>query len=313
MHLRRAGIQVNNPFPLPNVPSRFSKVKDNNKSFSPESLVFFNFAGTGLIYKQEEIMPIVTLTTDFGWQDPYLPRIKGGLLCRHAGITLVDITHAIDSYDIVQAAFIFRNVWRSFPEGTIHLVSVNDFYQARSRFLAIRHSGHYFLGPDNGVFSLVFSEVPEQIFELPEAGNGLLPLEDIYAGAVGHIAAEKPFQEIGIARDAIEHRITFQPVLGPAYIRGSVIRVDHFDNVITNISKALFEKVGLGRKFKLHFKRNDPITRLCSHYHDVPVGETLCLFNSAELLEIAINMGRAGSLLGLKLEDTVQIDFELLS
>ncbi len=258
-------------------------------------------------------MPIVTLTTDFGWQDPYLPRIKGGLLCQHPGITLVDITHDITCYDIVQAAFIFKNAWQSFPEGTIHLISVNDFYQGRPHFLAIRHNGHYFLGPDNGVFSLVFSEMPEEVFELPETENDPMQLKDIYAGAVGHITREKPFNEIGRVREAIEHRITFQPVLGPAYIRGSVIRVDHFDNVITNISRALFEKVGSGRNFKLHFKRNEPITSLHRHYHDVPVGDTLCLFNSAELLEIAINMGRAGSLLGLKVEDTVQIDFELLS
>ncbi|HMQ60092.1 MAG TPA: SAM-dependent chlorinase/fluorinase [Flavilitoribacter sp.] len=258
-------------------------------------------------------MPIVTLTTDFGWQDPYLPRIKGGILRQNAGINLVDITHDIECYDIVQAAYLFRNVWGSFPEGTIHLVSVNDFYQADCRYLAISHEGHYFLGPDNGLFSLIFQEMPAHTFELPAVEQHPLQLIDIYPAAIGHIVSGKPFNAIGTQREAIEHRITFQPVLGPAYIRGTVIRVDHFDNVVTNISKVLFEKVGQGRKFKLVFKRHEAINNLCLQYHDVPVGETLCLFNSSDLLEIAINMGKAASLLGLKVEDTVQVDFELTS
>jgi S-adenosylmethionine hydrolase len=79
--------------------------------------------------------------------------------------------------------------------------------------------------------------------------------------------------------------------------------------VTLNIPKDLFEKVRNGRKFALFFKRNDPITRLSQHYTDVPVGETLCLFNFAEFLEIAVSMGKASSLLGLKLDDMVQVDF----
>ena len=80
--------------------------------------------------------------------------------------------------------------------------------------------------------------------------------------------------------------------------------------MIVNIRRELFEQVGQNREFALYFKRHDPITQLSLHYNDVPIGETLCLFNSADYLEIAINMGKAGSLLGLKMEDTIQIDFK---
>jgi S-adenosylmethionine hydrolase len=80
--------------------------------------------------------------------------------------------------------------------------------------------------------------------------------------------------------------------------------------VISNISRELFERVGKNREFELYFKRHDPILKLSHNYYDVAVGETLCLINSADYLELAINMGKASSMLGLKLEDTIQIDFK---
>jgi hypothetical protein len=109
------------------------------------------------------------------------------------------------------------------------------------------------------------------------------------------------------ARDILQ-RITFQPVIAPSQIRGAVIYVDNYDNVVSNITRDLFEKVGRGRPFQLFFKRHDPILRLSKHYNDVPIGETLCLFNS-DYLEVSINMGKAAELFGLKIEDTIQINF----
>ena len=254
-------------------------------------------------------MPIVTLTTDFGWRDYYLGLLKGAMLRNHASLNLVDITHDIQTYDIVQAAFIFRNIWKNFPKGTIHLVSVNDFGSPQSGFIAIQHHGHFFVGPDNGLFSLVFDQVPTLIQQLPYQEDGHFPLKEIYAEAIGHLANGKPIHELGEPKEELEQRITFQPVIGASRIRGSVIHIDNYENVILNITKDLFQQVGGERSFTLSFKRHDPITQLSNHYYEVPVGEILCLFNSADYLEIAINMGKASSLLGLQIEDTVQVDF----
>lgn len=88
-----------------------------------------------------------------------------------------------------------------------------------------------------------------------------------------------------------------------------MIHIDNYDNVITNISRELFDRIGYNRSFKLTFKGHDPILRICEHYYDVPIGEILCLFNSADHLEVAINMGNAAGLLGFDLEDTIQIEF----
>ena len=254
---------------------------------------------------------IVTITSDFGWKDYYLAVIKGAILCESTDINLVDITHEIDTYDIVHAAFVIRNTWHSFPHGTIHIISVNDFGNAGGNFIAIRQEGQYFLGPDNGIFSLIFPNTPAETYQLPtpaELPHGFL-LRQVYAQAVAHIVHERPFREIGTPQTSIVKRLSFQPVLTHSRIQGAVIHVDNYENVIINISRELFDKVGHGRPFGIYFKRHDPITKLSNYYQDVPVGEVLSFFNSAGYLEIAINMGKASSLLDLKLEDSVQIDF----
>lgn len=255
-------------------------------------------------------MPIVTLTTDFGWRDYYPPMIKGAMLCEHPQLNIVDITHSVKNYDIVQAAFLFKNAWRSFPAGTIHLISVNDYYAPRKRFLATTREEHFFIAPDNGIFSLIFDdEMPPHFYELDYDEASPFPLRDTYARAVGYLAHGRPLIEIGLPAQNIERRITLQPVIGHSQIRGSVIYVDNYDNAITNVTRELFDQVGGGRSFKLYFKRHTPIKRLSTNYHDLPVGELLCLFNSAGNLEIAVNMGRACTLFGLKEEETIQIDF----
>lgn len=259
-------------------------------------------------------MPIVTLTSDFGEGDYYLPLIKGAILSQNEQIRLVDITHQVAAYDIVQAAFIFKNAWHSFPKGTIHLISVNDYYQQECCFLAIQYEGHYFIGPDNGVFTLIFDQAEIQGYQLETSSSAAnFNLHDIYAKAIGHIANGKEFEKIGKKVEEMVQRITFQPVVQPAMIRGAVIHIDRFQNAILNINRELFERIGADRSFQLYFKRHDPITRLSRHYHDVPIGEVLCLFNSADYLEIAINMGKAAELLSLKVEDAVQVDFKTVN
>lgn len=250
-------------------------------------------------------MPLLTLTTDFGHRDFHLPRLKGQLLAAVPDLTLIDVSHAIPNYDIVEGAFVFRKVWRHFPAGTIHLLSINDFYQPRGRLLASQQDGHFLICPDNGLLSLIFGQRPTEVFTLPRAGS----LGTTYAAAVAHLGAGKPLAEIGKPARRITERLTFQPVIGPDYIRGAVSYVDAFDNALTNVSRELFERVGRGRAFELFIKRNAPIDGLSFRYPDVPVGEPLVRFDSDGWLEIAVNLGRAATLLGIAVEDSVQIEF----
>ncbi len=255
-------------------------------------------------------MPILTLTTDFGDRDFYAGALKGALLRRAPEVRLVDITHKIKPFDIVQGAFVVQNVWSEFPEGTIHLIGVNCVYDAGYRFVALRREGHFFLAPDNGVLSLLFSDVnPADLRLLDCPAQGHFLVKDVFAEAAAHLVSSAPFEHLGQTAPPLTQRISIQPVITPGRVRGTVVHVDNFDNVVVNIRRELFEKAANGRDFSLYFKRNDPITRLSDNYCDVPLGEPLCLFNSAGYLEIAINMGRAATLLGLKVEDVVEVVF----
>ncbi len=253
-------------------------------------------------------MQIVTLTTDFGLSDHYAGMIKGALLSKNPSLNITDITHNVKNFDIVHAAFMLRNTYPEFPEGTIHLVSVKNFHEKRSDFIVCRMNGHFFVGPDNGLLSLVFQKEPDAVYRL-ECPEGVLGMKSVFANAVAHIAEGKPLEEIGEEKESIEQRISLQPVVALGTIRGAVVHVDNYGNVILNITKEMFSRVADDRSFEIFFKRNHPIREISRSYSDVPVGELLCLFNSAGHMEIAINMDSASEKYGLRREDTVIIQF----
>lgn len=256
-------------------------------------------------------MPIITFTSDFGDSDYYAGALKGALLRACPDARLVDITHRIAPFDITQAAYVLRNTWPEFPEGTLHCIGVNCVYGQGFRFIAARRNGHFFLAPDNGLLTLLFGSLdPLDVRLLPTDAEQYFAVKSVFAQAAEHLLQGRPFETLGEYAPPLLERISIQPVITPSRIRGTIIHIDNFDNAVVNIRRDLFEREAQNRAFSLYFKRNDPITRLSSNYCDVPVGEPLCLFNSAGYLEIAINMGRAATLLGLKLEDVVELEFE---
>ncbi len=254
---------------------------------------------------------IVTLTTDFGSRDHYAATLKGRILCAAGEVCLVDITHHINTYDIVAAAYTLRNCYRSFPHGTVHIVIVDNYYDEQVELIAVQHDGYYFLLPDNGLLSLIIDTVsPEAAYHLPRRSEGTKGgIKQRFANAVAHIAAAQPFAEIGIPAHDLVQRIALQPVVSKDQIKGCIIHIDNYENCILNITRESFSIFQIDQPFHLYFKRNNPITKLSEHYQDAPIGETLCRFNSAGYLEIAVNMGKAATLLGLNVEDTVQLIF----
>ena len=255
-------------------------------------------------------MPIITLTTDSGSKDYYAGAVKGAILKRCENATIIDISHQIEPFNIIEAAFILKNAYPDFPEDTIHIISVNAFNEKDVRNLAIYHKNQYFIGADNGIYSLLFDDHPKRIIELEnETTISAFPLRDIFAKAACRIAGGTPIEEIGNEVSSFQQRTILQPVVQDSFIRGTVIYVDSYENVITNIRLDLFENEQQGREFSVFFKRYDDLRKISDNYYDVPEGEMLCIFNASGLLEIAINKGKAGSLLGMNVGDTVQVDF----
>ncbi|POY37385.1 hypothetical protein C3K47_06385 [Solitalea longa] len=258
-------------------------------------------------------MAIITLTTDLGHRDFYQAALKGAILTQLPEARIIDISHQISSYNIPQAAFILKNSYKFFPQNAVHIVGVDTNYEQVPRYLLVANKGHYFIGADNGIFSLLFDEKPEQIIQLnikPNPEFGHFPLLDVFVKAACHVASGKNIAEIGTLTDEFLHSSLMQPVVDANIIRGGVIYIDSFQNVLTNITRELFEKTAANRPFDIYFRRNESISKISTHYNDVPQGEKLALFSITNYLEIAINKGNAAGLLGLGPGDMVRIEFK---
>lgn len=184
-------------------------------------------------------------------------------------------------------------------------------YGPDAHFVAARN-GYYFSGAGQWQSLLLFDDLPPiDARALATPQHEHFPVKQVFAEAAAHLAAEKPFELLG-EKDAGAPPATDQH---PArYHAGQDTRHHHAHRQLRQrrgqCSPRNFRQAGKKRPFSLYFKRHDPITRLSTNYSHVPVGEQLCLFNIAGYLKIAINMGRAASLFGLKVEDVVEIAFE---
>lgn len=259
-------------------------------------------------------MAIVTLTTDLGTKDFYTASIKGRIFSLCPSCTIVDVTHEIPAYDIQVAAFALKNTFPDFPKGSIHIIGVNPVENESQKHILIIHKGHYFIGADNGVFSLLFDDVPEQVFKLnikDQNPQKTFPAKDVFARAAAFIANGENIEEIIQGPHVIQEKNSLAPVVESDSIRGLCIYIDTMGNITTNIPLELFNYVGKGRDFKISYRREDyTITSISQSYDNVPEGEKLALFNNFNYLEIAINKGNANKLFGMNQYDTIRIDFK---
>lgn len=255
-------------------------------------------------------MQIVSLTTDFGHKDHYVAELKAALLANKSDFVIIDVSHSVEPYDIVQAAYLLKNSITSFPEDSIHLVGVHLHYKRKSEMICFQKHGRYFIGPNNGVFTLIYDDLNEEdIFVIADNPEKLSSTSAVLAHAAAYIGHGLPLNEIGPQLEILNRKISIQPVVTGNQIRATIIHIDHYENVIVNLRREQFEKIRDGRRFSLYYKQNDPITFLSKDYGDVAVGDVLAFFNPGGYLEIAVNTEKASSLLNLNKNETIQINF----
>jgi S-adenosyl-L-methionine hydrolase (adenosine-forming) len=259
------------------------------------------------------MVPVITLTTDWGMLDHYAGAVKGAILTRLPDARIVDITHHIPPFDLKKASFILRNSYLFFPEGSIHIVGVSTEESETNPHVAIQYNGHYFIGADNGVFTLMFDAHPEKIVELTiaqDTGYFIFSTRDRFVKAAVHLAKGGNIDELGDIRSELKALITLRPQINGSNIGGRVIYIDNYENVFLNINAAEFTEVGKNRRFSLIIKgKSHPVNSVRDAYSEVPEGEIAVLFSTTGFVEIAINKGNAASLLGIKNDDVILIEF----
>jgi S-adenosylmethionine hydrolase len=237
---------------------------------------------------------LITLTTDFGTADHFVAAMKGVLLSLAPRARIVDITHEIAPYDVNEAGFVIAQAWHWFPQGTTHVVVVDPGVGSERRPILLEAGGHYFVGPDNGVFSMIYGAVKHKVrlisnrkmmrSEVSRTFHG----RDVFAPAAAHLIRRTPAARFG---KTISDYVRSQPA--PA---GSVLKVDRFGNLITNFQMDHFPGIKT-RPFELRIGRQK-IRRLALTYSDTAIGEVFVIVGSSGYLEIAANQENAARKLG---------------
>ncbi|WP_298264120.1 SAM-dependent chlorinase/fluorinase [uncultured Lutibacter sp.] len=275
-------------------------------------------------------MSIITLTTDFGTKDHFVGAVKGTIYSELPNARIVDISHHISPFNITETAYILKNAYKSFPEGSIHIIGVDSELNEENKHIALILDNHYFICPDNGVISLLASEIkPEKIVEINihDRIETSFPVLDVFVKVACHIARGGTLEVIGKTILNFKQLVELQPSVSSdsSTISGNIIYVDNYGNSISNISKKLFQEIGKGRDFeviankysfkKINTKYSDIIDFSVSKEQRQKDGTRLAIFNTANYLEIAMfrsnlnTVGGASSLLGLNYRDVITIKF----
>ncbi len=275
-------------------------------------------------------MVVITLTTDFGEKDHFVGAIKGAVYSELEDVRIVDISHNISPFNIIEASYVIQNTYRSFPKGSIHIIGIDAELNPENRHIAIKLDEHYFICADNGIMCLIMSElVPEKLVEINihDKIQSSFPVLDVFVKVAAHIARGGTLEVIGKPTDDIKRLKGIKPVINNEQnqIIGSVLYIDNYGNVVTNIKRKLFEDVGKGRGYEIN-ARGYKFSRIYERYSDAikfdvekskrdEDGKRLAIFNTAEYIELAIyksnplTVGGANTLFGLDFRDPVTINF----
>lgn len=253
-------------------------------------------------------MSVIALLTDFGLKDHYVGAMKGVILQVNPKAAVVDITHEIGPQDLYHAAFVLRQAFPYFPPETIFTCVIDPTVGTSRRILAVRYNNRTVLAPDNGLITLLHRDAELQAIRVVENQqlfnirlSSTFHGRDIFAPIAAHLSRGVSLDQIGPTTDHIElldlHRPRFN---GDGTIDGEIFVIDHFGNLISNISTMDINNHG-GKHRALHVSIGPhEIGPVRNTYAEVPVGHALALIGSSQMLEIAVNGGNAAKALQIR-------------
>lgn len=276
---------------------------------------------------------IITLLTDFGLSDAYVGTMKGVLLSICPTAQLVDLTHTVEPQNIRQAAYLLMTAFRHFPPDTVFLVVVDPGVGTVREPIAVETNYGIYVAPNNGVLSYVLPNVRVQHAVVLENADYRLPGvsatfhgRDIFSPAAAHLANGVPVTKLGPVLPEFVKLDDPVLALSPNQIRGEVLHIDHFGNIITSIGHLtwtethtlqLAPRFGSQQAEQLDLNTETCIITIGTYtlptirptYGTVAPGELMALVGSSGQLEIGINQGSAANRLTVRLGDPILLTF----
>ena len=254
-------------------------------------------------------MPVITLTTEWQAFDYYNGILKGKLASLCPDIRIIDNASGLSPFNIQKSAFVIRNTFEHYPEGSVHIICVQSEFSDKSPHIIVEAKGHFFIGADNGIFHLLLNSEPERIIQLdPGRSTDRRDETRIFAEAAAAIINKKDLGSVGKEKKTIREMIPFRATIEEDAISGSIIYIDTYGNAISNITYDLFSRVFKNQRFNIAIRSStNIIDHISKSYNSESIGELLALFNSLDLLEIGINGTNAAELLSLQVGDIVRI------
>ena len=252
-------------------------------------------------------MQVVTLTTEWKPDDIFSGIIKGKLCSLCPGVIIIDNATGIPAFNISHASFVIRNTYNNYPKGSIHIICVHSEANKEQDHLIVKAKDHFFIGTDNGIFNLILNSDPDEVIKIEH--DGITDELEIFAhAACGLLSGKNPVQ-LGKPMKNVIERVPLRATIDKDVIIGSIIFIDSYGNVLSNITREVFNRVFENRDFRILIQSNRNFTTHISlNYGDVPVGEMLTRFNSLDLLEISINGANVAELLNLSIGSVVRVD-----
>lgn len=246
--------------------------------------------------------PLIALFTDFGTRDPYVAELKGVIYSIDRQARVIDLLHEVTPFAIQEGAYLLAQTARHFPRGTIFVAIVDPGVGSpREPLLVLTKKGKFFVGPNNGLFSLVLEEeglerawiLDRSEYHRKEGVSGTFHGRDIFAPVAAHLAQGIAPESLGSPTHQIERLTLRNPNLAGRTINGEVLHVDRFGNVITNIPKGYAPFLQEGNLLRVTLGNRSFTAPIVRTYSELPQGKVGALFNSSNLLELAGNQAPA--------------------
>ncbi|NUM30839.1 MAG: SAM-dependent chlorinase/fluorinase [Bacteroidetes bacterium] len=262
--------------------------------------------------KLSDNLPIITLTTDFGIHSHFVAELKGKLLNILPNCKIIDITHSINPFQLIETSFILKNSIFHYPPQTIHAVGVDSSLELYKSLIIAKCKNQFIIAANNGILPMVLNGFEYNYKNIEIKQDDYFSFKNIFPHYIKSLIENNfDLEKLPGENENILKLVMQKPVFSGNIITFNIIYIDNFGNAYTNLTRDFFEDVVGNKKFIINLSKFESVSKIHTNYNDVSEGEKVCFFDENGYMVIAINRGRANKLLGFRLENN-QFIIELI-